>query len=147
MTLAQTCAALTGHAAFERQSGESVVAQFLRISSRSVPDLRWVDIPDALSHTVERAVATDPAERPASAGEFGEELCEIGRRIGFGVDEMALRVDPAEGPLLAGTGPRTSGTGPRTYFGPRTAPPYPAAKFRPPRRPRGQVAPHRLIDA
>ena len=33
-------AALTGHAAFERRSGEQVVAQFLRIASESAPDLR-----------------------------------------------------------------------------------------------------------
>ena len=146
--------ALTGHAAFERQSGESVVAQFLRISNQSAPDLRKIDIPDLLSRAVERAMARDPAGRPTSAGEFGEELCDIGRRIGFGVDEMALRVDPAEDSLLAGTGPRTSGSGPRrseagprSYLGPTTAPPTPATKFRPPRRPRAQVFRQRLIDA
>jgi len=139
--------ALTGHAAFERQSGESVVAQFLRISRQPVPDLRKIDIPDALSRAVERAMAREPADRPTSAGEFGEELCDIGRRIGVGVDEMALRLDPAGDSLLAGTGPRTSGTGPHTYFDPATAPPTPATKFRPPRRPRAQVVRHRLIDA
>ena len=32
--------ALTGHAAFERRSGEQVVAQFLRITSQPIPDLR-----------------------------------------------------------------------------------------------------------
>jgi ATP/maltotriose-dependent transcriptional regulator MalT len=138
--------ALTGHAAFERQSGESVIAQFLRMSSEPVPDLRKVDIPDALSRAVERAMARDPAERPTSAGAFGAELCVLGRRIGFGVDEMALRVDPGEDLLLAGAGPRTSGTGPRTSAPPATAPPTPATKFRPPRRPRAQVLRHRLID-
>ena len=139
--------ALTGHAAFERQSGESVIAQFLRISSEPVPDLCNVDIPDALSRAVERSMARDPAERPTSAGEFGEELCDIGRRIGFAVDAMALRVDPAEDSLLAATGPRTAGTGVRTSVGPATAPPTPGTKFRPPRRPRAQVLRPRLIDA
>jgi ATP/maltotriose-dependent transcriptional regulator MalT len=139
--------ALTGHAVFERQSGESVIAQFLRISSEPVPDLRKVDIPDALCRAVERTMAHDPAERPTSAGDFGDELCDIGRRIGFGVDEMALRVDPDEDLLLAGAGPRTSGTGPRISAGPATAPPTPASKFRPPRRARAQVLRHRLIDA
>jgi non-specific serine/threonine protein kinase len=33
-------AALTGHAAYERRSGERVVAQFLRIATEPVPDLR-----------------------------------------------------------------------------------------------------------
>ena len=32
--------AMTGHAAFERRSGEKVVAQFLRITSQPIPDLR-----------------------------------------------------------------------------------------------------------
>jgi ATP/maltotriose-dependent transcriptional regulator MalT len=139
--------ALTGHAAFERQSGESLIAQFLRISSSPVPDLGKVDIPDALSRAVERAMARDPAERPRSAGDFGAELCEIGRRIGFGVDEMALRVDPGEDLLLAGVGPLTSGIRSRTSVGAATAPPTPATKFRPPRRPRAQVLRHRLINA
>lgn len=138
--------ALTGHAAFERRSGESVVAQFLRISSEPVPDLGKADIPDGLSRAVERAMARDPADRPTAAGEFGAELCEIGRRSGFRVDEMALRVDAPEDSLLAGTGPRTPGTGPRTSFGPATTP-TPATKFRPPRRVRAQVLRPRLIDA
>ena len=139
--------ALTGHVAFERGSGESVVAQFLRISSEPVPDLGKVDIPEALSRAVERAMARDPADRPSSVGEFGAELCEIGRRIGFDVDEMALRVDAAEDSLLAGTGPRTVGTGLRSSFGKTTVPPTPPSKFRPPRGPRAQVPRHRLIDA
>ena len=98
--------ALTGHAAFERQSGESIVAQFLRISSEPVPDLHQLDIPEALSHAVGRAMARDPAERPASAGEFGAELGEIAAQTGLGADEMALRLDAEGDWLLAGTGPR-----------------------------------------
>jgi ATP/maltotriose-dependent transcriptional regulator MalT len=139
--------ALTGHVAFERRSGESVVAQFLRISGEHVPDLGKADIPDALSRAVDQAMAKDPADRPASAGEFGAELCQIGDRIGIGGDEMALRMDVAEGALLAGTGPRTVGTGLRTSFSKITVPPTPPTKFRPPRRPRAQVPRHRLIDA
>ena len=60
---------------------------------------------------------------------------------------MALRVDPAEDSLLAGTGPRTSATDRRTSLGPAAAPPTLATKFRPPRRPRAQVLRQRLIDA
>ena len=41
--------ALTGHAAFERRSGEQVVAQFLRITTQPVPDLREHGIPDDVS--------------------------------------------------------------------------------------------------
>jgi ATP/maltotriose-dependent transcriptional regulator MalT len=139
--------ALTGHAAFERQSGESMIAQFVRLSSEPVPDLRALDIPKALSSAVERAMARDPEERPTSAGEFGAELGEIGRRIGFGADEMALRVHAAEDSLLAGAGPLTSGTGRRTLIGSGSAPPTPATKFRRPRGPRAQVPRDRLIEA
>lgn len=139
--------ALTGHAAFARQSGESVVAQFLRISSQPVPELGRIDIPDALSSAVEQAMARDPADRPTSAAEFGAVLCDIEHQLGFGVDEMALRVDATEDSLLGGTGQPTPGTGPRMYFHSATAPPAPATKFQPPRRVRTQVRRHRLIDA
>ena len=139
--------ALTGHAVFERRSGESVVAQFVRISKGPIPNLGRVDIPEALAHAVERAMAGDPAARPASAGELGAELCETGARIGIGSDEMALRMDAGEDSLLAGTGPRTVGTSPPSSFGKPTAPPTPHTKFRPPRRLRSQVSRGRLIDA
>jgi ATP/maltotriose-dependent transcriptional regulator MalT len=145
--------ALTGHAAFERQSGESVVAQFLRISDDPVPDLRELDIPPALSRAVGVAMARDPAERPTSAGSFGAELSEIASEIGWGVDEMALRVDASEDSLLAGTGPRTTrGTGlstkgvmRRSRVTQAMSTPTSATKFRPPRGPRAQVRRDRLI--
>jgi serine/threonine protein kinase len=55
-------ATLTGHAAFERRSGEQLVAQFLRIASESIPDLRETGIPEDISTIVERAMS------PRSAG-------------------------------------------------------------------------------
>ena len=72
--------ALTGHAAFERRSGEQVVAQFLRITSQPIPDLRAQGLPDDVAAIVERAMARDPAERPGSAAEFGDELRDVQRR-------------------------------------------------------------------
>src|SRR5574337_365681 len=138
--------ALTGHAAFERRKGESVVAQFLRVSSEPVPDLGRVDIPDALSDAVGRAMAKDPAKRPATAGEFGAELREIGQRLGAGVDEMALRMEVAEDALHAEGSPPISVTGRRRRAGSTTTPPALATKFRPPRRRRGQVIRPRLIE-
>src|SRR5271169_6801281 len=53
--------ALTGHAAFERRSGEKVVAQFLRITSQPIPDLRERGLPAEVSAVIERAMARDPA--------------------------------------------------------------------------------------
>src|ERR1700742_3532276 len=58
---------LTGHAAFERRSGEQVVAQFLRITSQPIPDLREQGLPAEVAAVIERAMAQDPADRPASA--------------------------------------------------------------------------------
>src|SRR5271156_3424040 len=85
--------ALTGHAAFERRSGERVVAQFLRITSQPIPDLREHGMPDDVAAVIERAMARDPSDRPASAAEFGEELRELQRSRGVFVDEMAHPVD------------------------------------------------------
>ena len=88
--------AVTGHAAFERRSGEQVIAQFLRITTAPVPDLREKGIPDDVSAVVERAMATAPGDRPSPA-ELGDELRRIQHRHGFPVDEMALRPE-AGGP-------------------------------------------------
>jgi len=82
--------ALTGHAAFERRSGEQVVAQFLRITTQPVPVLRERGIPDDVSDTIARAMARRPGQRPATAADFGEELRQLQRHHGFPVDEMAL---------------------------------------------------------
>lgn len=63
--------ALTGHAAFERRSGERVVAQFVRVTTQPVPDLREQGVPDGLSSAIERSMSVDPQVRPATAAEFG----------------------------------------------------------------------------
>ncbi|AII10883.1 protein kinase domain-containing protein [Rhodococcus opacus] len=82
--------ALTGHAAFERRSGEQVVAQFLRITTQEVPDLREHGIPEDVSAVIARAMSREPGARPATAADFGEELRALQRGHGFPVDEMAL---------------------------------------------------------
>ncbi|MCQ4118317.1 protein kinase domain-containing protein [Rhodococcus tibetensis] len=86
--------AITGHAAFERHSGEHVVAHFLRITTQPVPDLREHGVPDDVSEIVDRAMATDPRQRPATAADFGDELRRIQLHHGFPVDEMALSGEP-----------------------------------------------------
>jgi non-specific serine/threonine protein kinase len=85
---------LTGHAAFERRSGEQVVAQFLRITTQPVPDLREHGIPDDVSAAIAHAMSREPDQRPATAADFGEELRALQRAHGFPVDEMALRAEP-----------------------------------------------------
>ncbi|EME67354.1 serine/threonine protein kinase [Rhodococcus ruber BKS 20-38] len=84
--------ALTGHAAFERRSGEQVMAQFLRITAEPVPDPREHGVPEDVSALIEEAMTGDPAHRP-SAAQLGQRLREIQRRHGFPVSEMALQTE------------------------------------------------------
>jgi ATP/maltotriose-dependent transcriptional regulator MalT len=134
--------ALTGHAAFERRSGEQVVAQFLRITSQPIPDLREEGFPADVAAVIERAMARDPAARPAGAAAFGEELREVQRASGVAVDEMAR-------PVELGVERRTSPVDPSTVRRDTTAtptPPTPTTKYRPPVPTRSLVARNRLID-
>ncbi|MFE3054128.1 protein kinase [Nocardia sp. NPDC059239] len=82
-------AAVTGHAAFERRSGEQLVAQFLRITAEPAPDPREHGIPEDVSTIIECAMSSEPAGRP-SAAELGEQLQASQFRHGFPVDEMGL---------------------------------------------------------
>ncbi|MEV5840227.1 protein kinase [Nocardia sp. NPDC052112] len=90
--------ALTGHAAFERGSGEQVVAQFLRITTQPVPDLRESGFPEDVSAVIVSAMSRDPRERP-TAEVLGEQLQQVQRAHGFAVDEMALRGEPSAGQI------------------------------------------------
>ncbi|MGW2663752.1 protein kinase domain-containing protein [Nocardia tengchongensis] len=85
--------ALTGHAAFERRRGEQVVAQFLRITTQPVPDLRGHGTPDDVCAQIESAMSRDPDGRPTAAL-FGERLQQIQQAHGCPIDQMALRVEP-----------------------------------------------------
>ncbi|MFC9557700.1 protein kinase [Rhodococcus sp. NPDC056960] len=86
-------AAITGHAAFERRSGEQLVAQFLRITSEPVPNPREHGIAEDISAVIERAMSADPRDRP-SAVELGRQLRECQLHHGFPVDEMAMHPEP-----------------------------------------------------
>ncbi|MEU2103519.1 serine/threonine-protein kinase [Nocardia sp. NPDC019255] len=83
-------AALTGHAAFERRSGEQVVAQFLRITTQPVPDLREQGIDEDVSTVIEHAMAR-PGEQWSSAAAVGAQLQHLQAAHGWPVDEMAVR--------------------------------------------------------
>ncbi|MEU6191462.1 protein kinase [Nocardia sp. NPDC047038] len=84
--------ALTGHAAFERHSEEQVTAQFLRITTQPVPDLRESGFPEDLSAVIEAAMSRDLHERPTAAV-LGEQLQRVQLAHGFGVEQMALRAE------------------------------------------------------
>ncbi|MFI9534362.1 protein kinase [Nocardia fusca] len=85
--------ALTGHAAFARRSGENLVAQFLRITTQPIPDLREIGVPDQVAVLVESAMSRDPRDRPSAAA-LGEALQQVQQDHGFPVDSMARRADP-----------------------------------------------------
>lgn len=82
--------AVSGHAAFQRRSGEELIAQFLRITTEPIPDLRELGIPEGMSAAIEHAMNGDPLRRTASAREFGEDLRKIQSAKGFPVTDMAL---------------------------------------------------------
>ncbi|MFI2478668.1 protein kinase [Nocardia xishanensis] len=112
--------ALTGHAAYERRSGEQVVAQFLRITSQSVPDLREDGIPGDVAALVGSAMHRDPQERPSAAG-LGEAIRRVQRDHGYEVGEMAVRGQPAAAPLEH-TPPPMRESGPSQTVGGRGIP-------------------------
>ena len=85
--------ALTGHAAFERRSGEDVVTQFRRITTQPVPDLQDNGLPSEVAALVATAMKRDPGERPSAAA-FGEAIRRVQQRLGYPVDNMALRAGP-----------------------------------------------------
>jgi serine/threonine-protein kinase PknK len=134
--------ALTGHAAFERKTGEQVVAQFLRIASQPIPDLREQGLPAGVAAVIEHAMARDPTDRPATAAEFGDELREVQRTNGVAVDEMARPVEL--GVERRRTPAAKSST--RQDTAATQTPPTPATKYRPPMPARSLVDRGRLID-
>ena len=130
---------LTGHAAYERRSGEQVVAQFLRIASEPVPDLRDQGLPDDVAAAIEVAMARDPSDRPATVAEFGERLRGIQRSTGAEVDQMARPVELGVERRMAPAAPI------RRHLTP--TPPTPATKYRPQVATRSTLARDRLIEA
>ncbi|WP_433681980.1 protein kinase domain-containing protein [Nocardia sp. CA-119907] len=161
-------ALLTGHAAFERQSGEKVIAQFLRITTQPVPDLHGHDLPDDVADAIQHAMHTDPSERPASAFEFGEQLRAVQGAHDQMPDEMALLdtavvldgADQAE--VAESTSTRPAVTARRSWpltlrpavsqhpdnsiSAVPTLPPTATTKFRPPTPARDPVPRPRLLD-
>ncbi|WP_227984926.1 serine/threonine-protein kinase [Nocardia spumae] len=158
-------ALITGHAAFERRSGERVVAQFLRITTQPVPDLREQDIPADVAAVIESAMAPEPADRPASALEFGDALRAVQIAHGEAPDDMALLdgdgaseehavVTPSTAypmtsrrsrSILAPSALRAPGA-PTGTGAPPTLPPTAATKFRPSTPTREPVSRPRLLD-
>ncbi|WP_433192738.1 protein kinase domain-containing protein [Nocardia sp. CA-107356] len=139
---------ITGHAAYERHSGEQVVAQFLRIAAEPLPNLRPEGIPDDVCAAIEASMSRNPADRPHSAEAFGESLREIQRANGLPVQDMTLPsiASGAGRPLEATAGP--SVTQSRSLSSrPTPTPAAPETKFSPTMSGRRMIQRDRLIDA
>lgn len=146
--------ALTGHAAFERKRGETVMSQFLRITAQPIPDLSG-RVPDDVSAVITTAMARDPADRPVGAAAFGELLQQVQRHNDVAVDKMALPTHSGV-EQQAGTPAASAGRvlpGRRISSGRAgaarsevAAPPTPATKYRPPVPIADLVTRARLID-
>ncbi|MFD0360940.1 protein kinase [Nocardia sp. GCM10030253] len=125
---------LTGHAAFARRNGESMVAQFVRITSEPVPDLQAQGVPPLLHAAIEIAMAPDPADRPASARDFGERLRNLQFACGLPVDTLAVPIG------AEATASATAHAVSRTSQTPVTAASTPTTRYRP------RTSPHRLVE-
>lgn len=139
--------ACTGHAVFERRSGEQLIAQFVRITKHPMPDLSEAGLPSDLAAVIESAMSRDRGERPTTAAGFGEALREIQERHGLPPDEMPLpqpAPDPIEPRSLATPTGSSRRRGARTSV---TTPPVPATRLRPPALTRALVARERLLEA
>jgi serine/threonine-protein kinase PknK len=138
-------AMITGHAAYERRSGEQIVAQFLRIAAEPLPNLRLDGIPDEVATAIEVSMAHNPADRPASAAAFGEILRDIQRGNDMPVEHMTLPAGDQPAPEDLSTRPLTATA--RLSTPPPKTPPTPETKFRPAMPTRPLVQRERLIDA
>ncbi|WP_083895518.1 serine/threonine-protein kinase [Nocardia jiangxiensis] len=110
---------LTGHAAFERRTGESVVAQFLRMRNDPIPDLRETDIPVTVIESIEWAMALNPEDRPESVQIYQKLLRNTLTSVGSRVIVTPL----ASRPPISGKARRHRSV---------TPPPTAATRFRPP---------------
>ena len=93
---------LSGATPFQGRSDESIFALIARSATDPVPDLRPRGVPDALARVVEAGLAKDPADRPASAVDFGRRLQEAQQALGAGVTPLPVAQD--DGPAFRPTG-------------------------------------------
>ncbi|MFI6956495.1 protein kinase [Nocardia sp. NPDC050408] len=110
-------AALTGHAAFERRSGEQVVAQFLRITTHPTPNLREHSIDEDISQVIEVAMSRNPEQRPSAAA-FGRQLQELQAARGLPIAEMAVPAEAVAAQQATAPDPSTTNHSPTLGPGP-----------------------------
>jgi hypothetical protein len=112
-------ALLAGEPAFVSANEQSVIPVIKRIASNPAPDLRQKGVPDPVADAVEKGMAKEPSQRPASAREFGRVLQQAQVALGLPMTEMTV-FTPAgapstppgpSGPVYGGT-PQAPPTGP-----------------------------------
>ncbi|BBZ55864.1 serine/threonine-protein kinase [Mycolicibacterium phocaicum] len=142
---------IKGEPPFQFQKGENPIAFARRVLAGPVPDLRANGVADAVCTVLEQGLNVDPAQRPATAAEFGELLRAAGVRIGLNIADVPLELPEVEyagvesspdtgGRSTGGIGLRTDGSGRSTY------PPSSPARFRPPTFSRPSVPRRRILD-
>ena len=89
---------LAGHSPFERrESGQNSREQLRRrIARAGYTDIPRADVPSALQAVLARAMSRDPAERFATAREFGLELQEVQRGLGLSPTPLEVPADEWE---------------------------------------------------
>ncbi len=103
---------ITGRAPFVSDADDDTLpAVIARIATQPPPDLRAQGVPASVCEALERGLAKDPAQRTASAAEFGREL-RAGLRAA-GEDAEGLVVIPTAAPAREG---RPDASRPRRGF-------------------------------
>jgi len=84
---------LTGTPAFVKPTDESTLAVMNRVLSEPPPDLVAAGVPPALAAVVDRGMAKDPAQRYATAAEFGQALRGAQRALGVPVTPLPVALE------------------------------------------------------
>ena len=83
-------ALLSGGPAFAGEPGEEIVVTVARILREPVPDLRAQGVPGELAEVVERLMAKEPGDRPASAADTAALLQAVQRATGRSVTRPVI---------------------------------------------------------
>lgn len=84
---------LTGTPAFVKPTDESTLAVMNRVLSEPPPDLGGFGVPPALVAVVDRGMAKDPAQRYATAAEFGQALRGAQQALGVPVTPLPVALE------------------------------------------------------
>jgi hypothetical protein len=84
---------LTGTPAFVKPTDETTLALMNRVLTEAPPDLRATGVPAALADVIDRGMAKDPAQRFATAAEFGQALRGVQRTLGVAVTPLPVALE------------------------------------------------------